>query len=614
MSLTPEALLAAGLQAQKAGDWPTARHAFEQVLLAAPEHPDACQLLGLVARRQGDDEAAEYWYRRSLASREAQPHVWNNLGNLLLANRRIPQALQAYDRALQLQQGFVDALYNRARALFAASRLAEASDSLLAAMASGAEPSAAMWQLKAQIEGAAGQVSSALHTLERALSRSPDHAALWHNRAVMLQQAHRHAEALAAHERAMALGLDVADAHYNYGNTLQCLGRMTEAEVAYRAALQRQPGHGLALGDLARLRWRQGAPDFDRELRLAVAAMPGDPTAAGILGNLLWRAERFEAAAEVFRESIRRAPDSAVLQDGLGRCLVRIGKSVSGLAAHRRAVRLAPDDPEIGSNHATSLLVCGHAREALAAAEMACRSAPFHQRALALLSLAQRLLAGTNTSHIQASTPHVRVVALSPPPGWTDMNDFNRALAEALRHMHAADRQSPIDQSLRGGTQTLGDIFSQRHPLVDALQVRITEAVTAMVAEMPSADADGAFDVFLARRPTASASWRFSSAWSSRLVQGGFHVDHVHPHGWISSAYYVHVPDVVRDSVRRQGWLRFGVPDFPLPGIEPEELVQAVVQPVPGSLVLFPSMLWHGTTPFDEPAERITIAFDVLPI
>jgi tetratricopeptide (TPR) repeat protein len=388
---------------------------------------------------------------------------------------------------------------------------------------------------------------------------------------------------------------------------------MTEAEASYRAALQRQPSHALALSDLARLRWRQGAPDFDRELRLAMAAMPADATAAGILGRLLWRAERFEAAAEVYRESIRRAPESAALHDGLGSSLVRSGDAASGLAAHRRAVQLAPDDPGIVSNHATSLLVCGRTHEALAAAEAACRSAPWHQRALALRTLAKRLLSGTDATCNQAPASHVRVVALPPPPGWTDMNEFNQALAEALRRLHSVDRQSPIDQSLRGGTQTFGDIFAHGHLLVDALQVRITEAVTAMVAQMSGAAADGVLDPYLGRRPSDPKSWHFSSSWSSRLVQGGFHVDHVHPHGWISSVYYVHVPDVVRDPVRRQGWLRFGVPDFPLPGIEPGDLVQAMVQPVAGSLVLFPSMLWHGTTPFDEPSERITIAFDVLP-
>jgi hypothetical protein len=38
------------------------------------------------------------------------------------------------------------------------------------------------------------------------------------------------------------------------------------------------------------------------------------------------------------------------------------------------------------------------------------------------------------------------------------------------------------------------------------------------------------------------------------------------------------------------------------------------VAPQPGRLVLFPSMLWHGTVPFSARAERLTIAFDVVPV
>jgi hypothetical protein len=37
------------------------------------------------------------------------------------------------------------------------------------------------------------------------------------------------------------------------------------------------------------------------------------------------------------------------------------------------------------------------------------------------------------------------------------------------------------------------------------------------------------------------------------------------------------------------------------------------VQPRPGRLVLFPSYLWHGTTPLECAEPRLTIAFDAVP-
>ena len=94
-----------------------------------------------------------------------------------------------------------------------------------------------------------------------------------------------------------------------------------------------------------------------------------------------------------------------------------------------------------------------------------------------------------------------------------------------------------------------------------------------------------------------------------RLDRGGFHVNHVHPKGWISSAYYVDVPGEVNDPVRRSGWLKFGEPRYPVPAATPEFMVQ----PAAGLLVLFPSYMWHGTTAIHGEHHRMTIAFDVLP-
>jgi tetratricopeptide (TPR) repeat protein len=601
--------LQSGFQAQQAGDLARAKAAYEQVLRVEPDHPDACQLMGQLARRSGDEAGAEAWLRRSLASREAQPHVWNNLGNLLLATERGDEALQAYEHALRLKPDYADAHYNRARALHAAQRLAEAADALNAALRHNASGlTVPMLQLHAQIEGDAGHIESALRTLSRAIEAAPDRAALWHNRAVLLQRRHRFAEALVAHDKAAALGADAADAQYNRGNTLQSLGRHDAALAAYRGALQRVPQHALALYDLARLRWRLGDADFDAELRQAIAADPRSPAAAGILGHLLWRAERYEDSAAAYRQALHRAPDSPGLLDGLGRSLVRVGEIETGLAALRQACTLAPADAEIRSNHATSLLVAGRFDTALHEAEAACVLAPLHQQAQALRGLALRMLGDPRAAWLDDADSLVRIVDLTPPPGWSDMAQFNAALAEELDGLHH-DRHHPVDQTLRGGTQTLGDIFEQGYPLVDALKARIAQAVTETIADLP----DEPTHPFLFRRPVEPGAWRFTDSWSNRLGRQGYHTDHVHPHGWISSAYYVKLPPAVADPVRRQGWIRFGVPDFPVHGVDPASLARRVEQPAVGRLVLFPSMMWHGTTRFDDDAVRLTVAFDVVP-
>jgi uncharacterized protein (TIGR02466 family) len=99
-----------------------------------------------------------------------------------------------------------------------------------------------------------------------------------------------------------------------------------------------------------------------------------------------------------------------------------------------------------------------------------------------------------------------------------------------------------------------------------------------------------------------------TGCWSVRLGKEGFHVNHVHPEGWISSAYYAEVPSEVADTEAKSGWIKFGEPRFPVPGATPEKFVQPRV----GTLVLFPSYMWHGTMPIHGDEPRMTVAYDAV--
>jgi hypothetical protein len=111
----------------------------------------------------------------------------------------------------------------------------------------------------------------------------------------------------------------------------------------------------------------------------------------------------------------------------------------------------------------------------------------------------------------------------------------------------------------------------------------------------------------LRRRNTGR--WAIKGAWSVRLRPGGFHHDHTHSHGWLSSAFYVEVPPCVNEP-GQQGWLRFGHPGIP---VSPPLEAGHVIRPEPGLLVLFPSYMWHGTIPFSGDTARMTIAMDIVP-
>lgn len=172
------------------------------------------------------------------------------------------------------------------------------------------------------------------------------------------------------------------------------------------------------------------------------------------------------------------------------------------------------------------------------------------------------------------------------------------ALAECLRAIHRGSHQ-PLGQSVRGGTQTDGNLFARAEPEIRRLRDAIDGAVRDYVAQLPPPDPAHPTLPIL-RQPL-----RHEGAWSVRLSGAGYHHDHVHTHGWISSACYVALPDT-RGDAPEAGWLAFGENRRLLPDLT----AFRTVEPKPGRLVLFPSTMWHGTRPFSA-GERLTVAFDI---
>jgi hypothetical protein len=195
----------------------------------------------------------------------------------------------------------------------------------------------------------------------------------------------------------------------------------------------------------------------------------------------------------------------------------------------------------------------------------------------------------------------VRVYHLEPPAGWPSMQEFNAALLQALeaRHVFATH---PLEQSLRHGSQTTRNLVLDPDPVIGAALQSFDSAVQHYIAEVGPHPAHP----FMQRNRGPA---RIAEGWSVQLRRDGFHVNHVHPKGWISSAYYVSVPGEVQDTQLRSGWLKFGEPRYPVPTVTPD----FTVQPAAGMLVLFPSYLWHGTTAIHGTTPRTTIAFDALP-
>ena len=220
---------------------------------------------------------------------------------------------------------------------------------------------------------------------------------------------------------------------------------------------------------------------------------------------------------------------------------------------------------------------------------------PDNQMAWALLELAWRVEGDPRHDWLVGQAGLYGASALELDP------DQLIEIAALLRTLHRA-RSQPLGQSVRGGTQTAGELLTRTEPEIRMLAGALASAIRAFLAKLPAADPA---HPLLGR---CSRGLAFGPSWSVRLSGGGYHAAHFHPGGIISSACYISLPDETDGDIEQPGWLEIGRPPPEL-GLDLPPL--ATFQPEPGRLVLFPSFLFHGTRPFAG-GERLTVAFDLV--
>jgi tetratricopeptide (TPR) repeat protein len=587
-------------------DLVSAERMLLQALESEPEQALAIQLLGLVRRLQGRPDEAEVLYRRSLSIAPDQPHVHHNLGNLLRSLGRLDEAVAAQREAIRLKPNYVEAHLNLALALSDLGDYEGAAKSCRAALR--IQPNLMLArQALAGVLIDLNRPKEAETVARQALALNPrdarQFAVLEHNLAMSLKMQGRYEEAVRLFDSAHAKMPDMPAADYNRANTLQQLGRLEEAAEFYRRAIARDPLDFPAHRQLNHLLYRLGDDEaFLRSYDDTAVLYPELGQLPLEKASFLLLKGDFDSAGEAYARACALEPNSIRAHDGRALILARLGDFDAALREHEIATGIDASDAFAWRNFSETLLRAGDASRALGAAERSLALDPQNQGALAIWGVALRAAGDSREETLNDYENHIRVYEIPSPPGYPDTEAFNRALNTYLDDLHI-DRRENIDQTLRKGSQTLGNLFGKDHAIVELLRARIDEAVADYIARMNDSS-----DHPLFKRK--AREFEYAASWSARLFDSGFHTNHVHPKGWISSAYYVALPEAVEKPDADEGWIKFGEPNFECGLKEP---VRREVRPRIGTLVLFPSYMWHGTVPFHSAQSRTTIAFDVVP-
>jgi len=592
-SRDPNALQAMFARAEAAfrqDDYAQARALARELAQRAPYTAAVHHLLAASERRLDNLEASRAAFQAALRIAPDDAHINSNFANLLNALGEPDAAIASYRRALAKAPDFAEARLNMGLVLKTLDRIDEAIAAYEAVLAR--EPANIRgWQALGAARRDLGDLDAAAQAFDRVLALAPADPLGLLSRARV--ESDRGLSARAHFQRGVQRTGGQPDFALGHAVELLVEGE-TEAGLAEMEQITRAtPGWEVAQSALARARWqRQGPEGFARGFEEALDRNP--------LDGPLWATYlRALARAGLHGETLARM-DRARAALGPSRTLDLIeAASLSETGDIAGADRLfAPyrGDEDFDLRIA---LVRHHLRarrpDAAAALAEAMLGTSDDSFAIPFLGTAWRLLGDPRWQWLEGDERLVSTAALD-----VDLD----GLAATLRTLHLT-RFHPFDQSLRGGTQTEGPLFSRSDPAIRALRAAALAAVETHVAQLPPVDP--AHPVL--RRPRGQGRMRFTGSWSIRLAGSGFHVNHVHSEGWISSAFYVALPAVGDGADSHQGWLALGQPPAELDlGLDPVRLIR----PEPGMLALFPSTMWHGTLPFDS-GERLTVAFDAVP-
>lgn len=594
--------LSASHAALSGGDTQTAEHLLKPVLALANAPAKAEYLLGLIRGAQGRVSEAEALMKGALRRAPSDHECWNSLGALYQRGRQWEPAIACFKKAIAVNAQYAPARTNLVKALLSANRTQDAEAEARAWLKQA--NSALAHTALASVLRAQQRDEAALEELDRALLAQPQQADARHDRAQVLDKLGRGEDAINEYSALYAGGLRTPALCLHWASALLDLGRAQEAERILVDAIAARP-RDLPLQDgLARLRWVMGDDqDFTRDFAAAVASAPENVELRVGCADLLRRSGRRSEAADMIRDGLTLFPAHHAFLGALGVLLGEMDQLDEAEATLKRTAPVQRQHWSAAENLVEVLLRNQKPQEALAIVTKARAALPRDQAWVAQHATALAALRDPRHRELYDFDTMVRSYELPPPPGFASALEFNAALAERIRALHTLSTH-PIDQSLVNGTQTSKGLLESRDPLVRAFLRSVETAMNEFAASMPEAPDHP----FWGRKPR-SAKTKLVGCWSVRLRQGGYHVNHIHPEGWISSAYYMVVPAEANGANDHQGWIQFGEPRRPVPGVSAGHFVE----PRPGLLVLFPSYMWHGTVPFAKGDERLTIAMDAVP-
>ncbi|HBE19530.1 MAG TPA: protein kinase [Cyanobacteria bacterium UBA11149] len=342
-------------------------------------------------------------YNRALELKPEYTEALAGQGDALLQLNRSQEAIEAYEKAIQLQPDYATAWKGRGIALDKLQKYEEAINALDEVLKLTPEDWET-WTNRGEIQIKLQRFSGAIASFDKVLAIKPDNPSVWYQRGWAYQNLRQYQEAIDSYTKALKYKPDSPQTWYQLGNSQINLQKYLQAAQSYQKATQFQPkfyeawySQGNAWRNIGQ--YEEALAAFDQ----AVKIKPRTAEAWYNRGGVLHQLQRYEEAVNSYNKAVQYNPNSSQSWYNRGNGLYILKKYQDAIASYKKAVALKPDHYQawysLGnayvnlqqSQNAIALDVKLY-EEAIAAYNQALRYKPDYLQAQAAKEQTQRLI------------------------------------------------------------------------------------------------------------------------------------------------------------------------------------------------------------------------------
>lgn len=292
----------------QAGQLADAESLCRQILISAPDEPDALYLLAQIALITDNANAGVPLLEKALVRRPGHSQSLLLLSKVRASLGDTDQAIEALRKTLELEPKHAEALFD-------------------------------LGGLYQKL----GDPLRAVKCYQQILEERPDFAPAYVNMGNAYKQAGDKTEALDCFQKAVTLSPNMAEAHFNLGNAQIEIGHLAEAKASYQKTVQLKPEHWRAQQGLGAVLSAQGLhSQAMAHLKKILDKHPKSAETWDQLGQMQATKGELAEAEKSYRAALSIHNNNADVHFNLAGTLLQRGMTDKALNHYRKATRLDP--------------------------------------------------------------------------------------------------------------------------------------------------------------------------------------------------------------------------------------------------------------------------------